>query len=359
MGKALRHAGVALMLAIACGAWAAPVADLDARVHRLAEQLRCLVCQNQTLADSDADLAVALRAQIREQLRHGASEQAVKNYLVGRYGDFVLYEPPMRPETWLLWFGPFLLVGGSVGWWWHRRRRPAMAGASRGGTEAMAAATPTTSTTPATPATPTTVPIPASASRLGTWIIAVSLGTIPLAAMLIYLHLGRPEMTVAAWRDTTVAAGDASHPVDATQIEAMVARLAMRLRDAPDDAGGWYMLARSYGALERFDDAAAAYARAVALVPDAAALRADYADALASASGGSLEGAPLAQVTHALALDPDEPKALALAGTAAAERGDLRAAVGYWQRLYRLLPADSETAKRVAANLAAAREHVR
>nr|WP_255371408.1 tetratricopeptide repeat protein [Cupriavidus sp. YR651] len=128
----------------------------------------------------------------------------------------------------------------------------------------------------------------------------------------------------------------------------------MRLRKAPDDPDGWYMLARSYGALERFDDAAAAYAKAVALVPDAAALRADYADALASASGGSLEGAPLEQIRQALALDPDEPKALALAGSAAAERGDLKEAIRYWEHLYRLLPSDSLTAMRVAANLAAA-----
>lgn len=97
-------------------ATAAPTeAELDARVHALSNELRCLVCQNQTLADSNADLAVDLRRQIREQLRGGASEQAVKDYLVQRYGDFVLYKPPLRPLTWLLWFGPLLLVAG-VAW---------------------------------------------------------------------------------------------------------------------------------------------------------------------------------------------------------------------------------------------------
>ncbi|MFS8934624.1 cytochrome c-type biogenesis protein [Cupriavidus taiwanensis] len=95
---------------------AAPTeAELDARVHALSNELRCLVCQNQTLADSNADLAVDLRRQIREQLRGGASEQSVKDYLVQRYGDFVLYKPPLRPLTWLLWFGPLLLVAG-VAW---------------------------------------------------------------------------------------------------------------------------------------------------------------------------------------------------------------------------------------------------
>ncbi|SPA56195.1 cytochrome c-type biogenesis protein [Cupriavidus taiwanensis] len=95
---------------------AAPTeAELDARVHALSNELRCLVCQNQTLADSNADLAVDLRRQIRELLRGGASDQAVKDYLAQRYGDFVLYKPPLRPLTWLLWFGPLLLVAG-VAW---------------------------------------------------------------------------------------------------------------------------------------------------------------------------------------------------------------------------------------------------
>lgn len=91
---------------------AAPMADaeLDARAHALAQQLRCVVCQNQTLADSNAELAVDLRRQIRQQLAIGADEQAVKDYLVQRYGDFVLYKPPLRPLTWALWFGPLLLL---------------------------------------------------------------------------------------------------------------------------------------------------------------------------------------------------------------------------------------------------------
>ena len=106
-----RIAAILAALVLAACAFAAPAeADLDARVHALAQQLRCVVCQNQTLADSQADLAVDLRQQIREQLRQGATEEAVKNFLVQRYGDFVLYRPPLRPLTWLLWFGPLLLL---------------------------------------------------------------------------------------------------------------------------------------------------------------------------------------------------------------------------------------------------------
>ena len=97
-------------LALATAIAAPSDAQLDARVHALSQQLRCVVCQNQTLADSQAELAVDLRRQIREQLRAGAGDEAVKAYLAQRYGDFVLYDPPLTPSTGLLWFGPLLLL---------------------------------------------------------------------------------------------------------------------------------------------------------------------------------------------------------------------------------------------------------
>ena len=83
---------------------------LEQRVMALSESLRCLVCQNQTLADSNADLAVDLRNQVREKLKAGATEQDVIDYLVARYGDFVLYRPPVKAMTLLLWFGPLLIL---------------------------------------------------------------------------------------------------------------------------------------------------------------------------------------------------------------------------------------------------------
>jgi cytochrome c-type biogenesis protein CcmH len=85
-------------------------AKLDRRVMDLAHELRCLVCQNQTLADSNAPLAQDLRNQIREQLAAGKSEQDVVDFLVARYGDFVLYRPPLKASTALLWIGPFLFL---------------------------------------------------------------------------------------------------------------------------------------------------------------------------------------------------------------------------------------------------------
>lgn len=91
-----------------------PDAVLEKRVMDIAAELRCLVCQNQTLADSNAELAVDLRNSIREQLGRGASEREVLDFMVARYGDFVLYRPPLKASTALLWGGPFLFVGFGI-----------------------------------------------------------------------------------------------------------------------------------------------------------------------------------------------------------------------------------------------------
>ena len=88
---------------------------IEQRMKALTEQLRCLVCQNETLADSRADLAEDLRRQIREQMKAGKSDQEIIAFLTDRYGDFVLYNPPVKKTTYLLWFGPFVLLIGGTG----------------------------------------------------------------------------------------------------------------------------------------------------------------------------------------------------------------------------------------------------
>lgn len=106
------------------------------RFMLLAEELRCLVCQNQTLADSDAELAGDLRREVEELMLAGRSNEQIKAHLVQRYGDFVLYRPPLQRNTWLLWLGPFaLLVVGGFAWWRVQRslRRAGSAADERGG----------------------------------------------------------------------------------------------------------------------------------------------------------------------------------------------------------------------------------
>ena len=82
---------------------------LEKRVVKLTSELRCLVCQNQSLADSHADLAIDLKNQVRGQMQAGKSDAEIRDYMVARYGDFVLYDPPFKATTWVLWAGPFAL----------------------------------------------------------------------------------------------------------------------------------------------------------------------------------------------------------------------------------------------------------
>ncbi len=101
---------------------------LEARMMAIAEELRCLVCQNETIAASNAGLAVDLRAQIRERLTQGESPEQIRAFMVQRYGNFVLYRPPLEPSTWALWIGPFVLLLAGFGVFLalvRRRRREA------------------------------------------------------------------------------------------------------------------------------------------------------------------------------------------------------------------------------------------
>jgi cytochrome c-type biogenesis protein CcmH len=103
---------------------------LEQRVMRLTSELRCLVCQNQSLADSHADLAIDLKNQVRSQMRAGKSDAEIREFMVARYGDFVLYRPPLKSTTALLWAGPFVLLaaGGLALGFYLRRRRERLTG---------------------------------------------------------------------------------------------------------------------------------------------------------------------------------------------------------------------------------------
>lgn len=116
-----------LILPLLANAEVQPLADdpaVEARLRNLSHELRCLVCQNQTLADSNAPLAQDLRQEVRELIVKGLSDQEVTDYLVVRYGEFVRYRPAVNAQTLLLWIGPALLLAiGFVSLWWTLRRR--------------------------------------------------------------------------------------------------------------------------------------------------------------------------------------------------------------------------------------------
>lgn len=111
-----------LLLALRCAVGAqaneaAPLAEdpvVEQRLIVIAEELRCLVCQNESLAGSRSDLANDLRREVRTLIKSGKTDAEIREFLVSRYGDFVLYRPPVKPTTWLLWFGPLLLLIGAI-----------------------------------------------------------------------------------------------------------------------------------------------------------------------------------------------------------------------------------------------------
>ena len=168
---------------------------------------------------------------------------------------------------------------------------------------------------------------------------------IPLLAVCVYFATGTPR-----------ALAPQEPEITAQQIDAMVARLAARLRDNPDDADGWKLLGRSYMVLGRFPEAVAAYAKAAEKAPRDAQLLADFADALAMTRGEKLAGEPEQLVLRALEVDPNNLKALALAGTAAYERQDFAKAAELWGRMLPLVPADSEDARMISGNVEEAKK---
>jgi cytochrome c-type biogenesis protein CcmH len=171
-----------------------------------------------------------------------------------------------------------------------------------------------------------TVQAPAPTARFKTALVLAA--AIPIVAGLLYAKLGAPD----AFSPLATATQD-QHQLTGAQVEEMTAKLAARLEKEPDNVDGWVMLARTYYSQRRFEEASRAYEKLTALLPNEPTLYADYADALAMAQGRKIAGKPLELVKKALALDPNQWKALAMAGTEAFDRKDFKAAVEYWERL--------------------------
>lgn len=170
---------------------------------------------------------------------------------------------------------------------------------------------------------------------------------LPLAAFLLYFTVGNPGALAPQ-------SADGGHGVTREQIEGMVQRLAARMQENPGDATGWVMLGRSYAVLERHAESAAAFAKAVKLSPPDAQLLADYADSLAMAQSRNLMGEPERLIGQALKLDPDNVKALALAGTVEFEKKNFKQAIAYWERIIAVSPPGSEIADSVRNSIAEA-----
>lgn len=189
---------------------------------------------------------------------------------------------------------------------------------------------------------------PQAAPRSRRMAIAVGL-MVPLFAAGLYVVVGNPDGLSPEKR----TAG--KHDITPQQIAGMVDKLAARLKEKPEDGEGWMMLGRSYAVLGRFAEAAGAYENAARRMPGNAQILADQADALAMAQGGKLQGEPEKLIERALGIDPDNVKAIALAGTVAFDKKDYAGAAMLWEKILKIAPADSEFARSVSASITEAR----
>jgi cytochrome c-type biogenesis protein CcmH len=177
--------------------------------------------------------------------------------------------------------------------------------------------------------------------------IAVGL-LLPAVAVALYAAIGTPQAVLAPPAQAEAPA------IGPAQIEAMVNRLAERLKNEPDDAEGWRMLAHSYETLRRFDAAVDAYRHLIALEPNNANELTDAAVALGMTLNQDLSGEPERLIDRALAINPNHVQALALKGSAAYERGDYAQAIPPWKKILAMVPQDSEMARSIAASVAKA-----
>lgn len=200
-------------------------------------------------------------------------------------------------------------------------------------------------------------PLPVKGRSIVTSVFIVL--TIPLSAIFLYLTVGDtrgllPQAQLASatqMQSVNAAEGPEGHPEFTSVLENLIARL----NDNPDDIEGWVMLGRTYTIMGRFDEATETYAKLVELVPDNPQILSDYADVLAMSNGGVLAGEPAALIQQALRIDPEYPKALALAGTVEFEQEKYEQAAAYWERLLAVIPADSKLAESVNDSIAEAK----
>ena len=306
---------------------------LETRARALSKQLRCLVCQNQSIDDSDAELARDLRIEVRKQLAAGAADDEILAALRETYGDYVLLNPPVSPATYILWGAPaVILIGGAAIMLAGRRRRDE-----------------TTEDT-ATETAPSEAAAPAIDRRIG-----MALGSLVMAASLgLYLVLGRADLPAQplAERGAEIAAAlKQAETVAGTRDDALAEARAAAAR-TPSNVGVWLRLAMAAAASGDRETEMTALQQAETLTDGDPAIRAMRAEAMARAADGQVTVPARRLVAEILAVNPAEPRALFLSGLAAYQDEDYAAAVAIWRRLQASSAPDAPWMTLLAENIA-------
>ena len=321
---------------------------LEARARDISQQVRCLVCQNQSIDDSDAELAQDLRREIRQQLTDGASNDAILENLRGTYGDYVLLNPPVSGGTYVLWGAPFvIMVAGVAVAIANRRRMMPSDGARNRNTRNGADKQPEQ----VERAEQVSEQVSSTASRAA--MIALGCGVIGLS-LALYLALGRPDLAdqpLADRRAEITASQEAARSNTATQQAQLTAA-----RDAvaanPQQVEAWLRLAIAASAVNDGDSEMAALKQALQLTNDDPSIKALLAEAMSRAANGQITVPARRLVAEVLMEAPDEPRALYMAGLAAYQDEDFTKAVQLWQRLQMLSVSDAPWMALLADNIA-------
>ena len=303
---------------------------LEERARGLSAQLRCLVCQNQSIDDSDADLAVDLRREVREQLIAGQDDDAILANLQATYGDYILLNPPVNPTTYLLWAAPFLLLGAALALFFRHRRSmiqsasvsPLKDMVGQGSDNAM----------------PVTDKEPLSARVLGG--VAV---LIICSSGLLYWQLGRPEIAAQPLSQRTQerqVAIAVEVRRDAALQEALVTAKAQAEQN-PTQVENQLALALAYARLDDFQNEIIALRRALTLANEAPPIKAMLAEALSRQADGQVTLPARDLIKEVLAVNPTEPRALYMAGLAAYQDELFGEAITAWMALVDSAPVQS------------------
>ena len=314
---------------------------LEDRARALSKQLRCLVCQNQSIDDSDADLAKDLRREVRARLQTGASDAEILASIQETYGDYVLLKPPVSTQTWLLWLAPVLILLGGAVIIGHGLRRPAGPAELQPGTEISEEGE----------AEPLLAGLPVG-YILGVGVVVLG------AAGLLYTLFGRPDLPdqPLVKRTAELAEKQAEASAQTAELDAAFTAAQQAATDQPDNLDALLQLALTAARRGDAQTEIRALSAALELTEGAPEIKAMIAEAMSRAAGGQVTVPARQLIDEILKQSPDEPRALFLNGLAAYQDEEFQLAIDRWMYLYTLSAANAPWLATLEENIGRAAE---
>ena len=321
---------------------------LEERARALSGQLRCLVCQNQSIEDSDAELAVDLRYEVRRQLVEGKSDAVILDGLRNRYGDYILLNPPVTATTYLLWGAPILIVLFGCGLLWVYRR--SSAGTDNARTMGTLSEQMSDSDKPAQIDSADDAP---SIVMVGGLIVLIT-----IIATTLYSQFGSPELPARPLdgRADEIASTRQAELQQRTALQDALDKTRAEAEAAPDSVDSWLKLAMAAARAEAFDTEISALKTALAMTDGNIAVKSMLAEAMARKADGLITLPVRTLIDEVLTEQPDEPRALYLSGLAAFQDEAYPLAIQRWQRLRQISSADAPWIAMIDQNLKQAAE---